>query len=249
MIFDKSKLILAAIPIAAIGFLGVAGPVFAAELIPTASAQSAAVQSAVDQLSDKASTLSARDKLKGVLEVLMTQIGDLQKSLASLKGLDDGQEGQRNQYLNFLNDASQFITALQIDAETADVKFLAGQLQDWREETFNPEVSRIVDFSLAFQVRSVLTIAEVRYLKIRSDVNRLMDLKILKDNKAQNLLADVQLLLTAAADLRSQAESLMTADGGHDNEIRQLLGASIAKIKLAYKKFLEISQLVKEALK
>lgn len=249
MIFDKGNLRSAAILIAAVTFLGAVGPVFAAEIIPKAEAQSAAVQSAVDQLSDKASALSARDKLKGVLEVLMTQVEDLGNSLSSLKGLDEVQADQRDQYLSFLSDAAKYLTALQIDVQTADVKFIAEELQGWRAETFSPEAQNIVDFILVFQVKSVLKTAETRYLKIWSDVNRLMDLKILKDNKAQNLLADDRLLLTAAADLRSQTESLLTADGDHNDEIRQLLSASIAKIKLAYKKFLEISQLVKDALR
>ncbi len=254
MIFDKSKLKftrlggLAATVIAAISFLGVISPVFAAEIIPTASAQSEAAKATLGDLEDGANKLSAREKLKGILEVFMAQINDLQKSLSGLKVLDEDQSAQRDEYLNFLDDAAKYITALQIDAETADVKFIAGQLQGWRESFFNIEAPRIVDFLLTFQVKSVLKVAETRYLKIRSDVGRLMDLKILKDNKSQVLLAEARLLLTAAADLRDQAESLLTAEGDHDKEIRGLLNDSITKIKLAYKRFIEISAEVRKVL-
>ncbi len=266
MIFDKSKLRLTrlggltAVVMVAIAFLGVAcpelaqpffgaTPVFAVEVISTASAQSEAAKAVLDDLQDGAGKLSAREKLKGVLDVLMAQINDLQKSLSGLKVLNEDQAVQRDEYLGFLDDSANFITALQIDAETSDVRFIAGQLQDWRESVFNQETPKIVDFLLTFQVKSVLKIAETRYLKIFSDVNRLIDLKILKDNKAQAVLSEAGLLLTGATELRNQAEVLLTATGDHNDQIRRLLNDSIAKIKLAYKKFLEISQLVKEALK
>lgn len=249
MIFSQSKLRLAAITIVAANFLGGVSPVLAVELIPTASAQSEAVKSALETLDEQEVQLSPRDQLRGVLSVLMAQIDDLKTSLLSIKGLTEEQLEARVEHLDFLKDAAGFVLALQIDAESADVKFIAEELQEWREEFFNPGVKNIVDFSLVFQVQSVLKIAEARYAKIHSDVGRLEGLKILKDSRARSLLSESRLLLTAAADLREQAEDLLISGEEDSGDIRQLLNSAIAKVRLAYKKFLEISQLVKEALK
>ncbi|MDP1719285.1 MAG: hypothetical protein Q8L24_02570 [bacterium] len=249
MIFKDQRIALAAITIAAVSFLGAISPVFAAEIVPKAEAQSAAVQSAVDQLGDKASQLSDREKLQGVIEVLISQVSDLEKSLAVLKGINDQQAATRDEHIAYLDEAMVFLIAVKIDAETADVKFLADQIREWREDVLGPKVSEIVDFALIFQVKSILRTAESRYLKIFADVRRLEDLNILKGDKAGNLLWDARLLLTGAADLRNQAEGLLYKDNVPDGKIRQLLSDSIAKIRLAYNKFLEISQLVKESLK
>lgn len=249
MIFDKSKLKLAAIMLAAANFLGGVSPVLAMEIIPTASAQSEAVKTALETLDNQEIELSPRDQLRGVLGVLMAQIDDLKAGLLSIKGLNEAQLEKRGEHLDFLKDAAGFILALQIDAESADVKFIAEELQEWREEVFNPGVKNIVDFSLVFQVQSVLRIAEARYTKIHSDVGRLEDLKILKDRRARSLLNESRLLLTSAADLRNQAGELLLVGEEEDGQIRQLLNGAITRVRLAYKKFLEISQLVKESLK
>lgn len=249
MIFDNSKLGVATVMIVATGFLGAASPVFAIEIIPTASAQSEAVNSALETLDDQEVRQSPREQLRGVLGVLMAQVDDLKTSLSAIRGLNEDQLEKRGEYLDFLKDAEGFILALQIDAESADVKFIAEELQDWRERHFNPGVKNIVDFSLVFQVQSVLKIAEARYAKIHSDVGRLEDLNILQDSRGRSLLSESRLLLTGAANLRDQAEELLTDGEEEAGEIRQLLSGSITKIRLVYKKFLEISQLVREALK
>lgn len=240
---------LAAAMIAAVSLFGVVTPVFAAEVIPRAEAQSAAVRSTVDQLSDRASQLSGRAKLQGVIDVLTIQVSDLEKSLASLKGLNEQQVAARDEYISFLEDMSKFLTAVEIDAETADVKFLADQIRIWREETLGPRIPGIVNFVLVFQVRSVLNTAESRYLRIFADVGRLEDLKILKGSKARNLMGESLSLLTSAGELRNQAEAFLFKEGVPDSQLRQLLNDSIVRIKLAYKKFLDISLEVKGALK
>lgn len=249
MIFSDRSITLAAITIAAVSFLGATTPVFAVEVIPRAEAQSAAIQSAVDQLSDKESILSDREKLQGVIDVLDVQVSELQKSLALLKGLTAEQDVVRDDYVAYLEEALNFLVAVKIDAETADVKFLAEQIREWRETVLGPKISEMVDFTMVFQVKSALRIAEARHLRIFADIGRLEDIEVLKDAQARNLLGESRLLLTSAADLGNQAEELLLNEEVASGQLRRLLSGSINKIKLAYKRFLDISQIVKDSLK
>ncbi len=249
MISILGRIKLATLGVAAVNLL-VATPVLAWDLAPRASAQSDAVKSALDELESPDHELSPLEQFLGVLDVLDAQIVDLENSLVALRGLSSDQVSQRGEYLLFLEESASYLTALRLDtdAEEVDVKFLADDLKTWKEEIFDPEVQEILNFSLILQARSILRTAELRYLKIRSDVERLSDLKILTDNRAELLLTEARLLLTAADTFLDTAEELL-AEGDQDAQLRKTVNAAIAKIKLAYKKFLDISYLVKSSLK
>ncbi|MEK7654248.1 MAG: hypothetical protein AAB345_03115 [Patescibacteria group bacterium] len=240
---------LATLGVVAVGLL-TATPALAWDLAPHASAQSDAVKSALDELESPDHELSPLEQFLGVLGVLDAQIVDLQKSLISLKGLNSDQTSQRGEYLLFLEESASYLTALRLDTEVevADIKFLADDLRTWKEEIFDPQVQEILNFSLILQARSILRTAESRYLKIRSDIERLSDLKILTDNRANLLLTEARLLLTAADTLLNQAEELLE-EGGQDAQLRKAVNAAIVKIKLAYRKFLDISYLVRSSIK
>ena len=249
MISILGRIKLATLGVAAVNLL-VATPALAWDLAPRASAQSDAVKSALDGLESPDHELSPLEQFLGVLEVLDAQIVDLENSLVALKGLSSDQVSQRGEYLSFLDESASYLTALRLDtdAEEVDVKFLADDLLTWKEEIFDPEVQEILNFSLILQARSILRTAELRYLKIRSDVERLSDLKILTDNRAELLLTEARLLLTAADTFLDTAEELL-AEGDQDAQLRKTVNAAITKIKLAYKKFLDISYLVKGSLR
>ncbi len=249
MISILGRMKLVALGVAAVNFL-VATPALAWELAPRASAQSDAVKSALDELESPDHELTPLEQFLGVLDVLGAQITDLEKSLIALKGLGSDQVAQRGEYLLFLEEAVSYLTALRLDTEVeeVDVKFLADDLRTWKEESFDPWVQEILDFSLVFQAEAVLRTAELRYLKIRSDVERLSDLKILTGNTADFLLTEARLLLTSADSLLDKAEALLE-EGDEDGQSRKLVSAAIGKIKLAYRKFLDISYLVKGSLR
>lgn len=249
MIFILDRVKLAALGATAISFL-VATPALALDLAPRASAQSDAVKSALNELEAPDHELTPLEQFLGVLDVLEAQVTDLEQGLNALKGLDSDALDQRAEYLSFLSEVGSYLIALRLDAEveSVDIKFLAEDLKLWKEEVFDPEVQEILNFSLVFQARSVLKTAESRYLKIRSDVEKLMDLKILSDNKAELLLTEALLALTAADTALDKAEQLLE-DGAGDSQIRKAVSLAIAKIKIAYKKFLDISYLVKTSLK
>ena len=180
--------------------------------------------------------------LEQVIERLINQATDLKKSLVNLKNLSDEDGVLRQEYIQFLDEALDYYQSFEVTPDGLNVRTLAAQLKNKRGGEFGDQLKKIADFLLLHQIRSILVTAENRFLRIRNDLERLIDLKVLKRDKAEFLLNDAHLLLVAANDLVEQA-------GLEDADTRGLLSDAISKIKLAYKKFLEIANLLKEALK
>lgn len=180
--------------------------------------------------------------LEQVIERLIDQASDLKKGLIGLKSLSDEDEILRHEYVQFLDEALEYYQSLEVTPDGLNVRFLAAQLKNKRAGEFGDQLKKIADFLLLHQAQSVLATAESRFLRIRNDLERLIDLKVLKRDKAEFLLNDAHLLLVSADGLIEEA-------GLEDADMRGLLSEAVAKIKLAYKKFLEIANLLKEALK
>lgn len=226
----------------------VAAMTFLGAVAPAAFAQSEAVKDAVKTL-EESEELSPKDTLLGVVSVLQLQIGEWERGLSLLKGLNNEQLEERLGFYNALEEMGEFLTAVELGAEGGDIEALAAALEEWKAEVFDPQTEQIVNFLLVLQTKSVLRTAEARYLKIRSDVERLQELKILTGNKVPGLLKDALLLLTAARDLTEKAEAAYYDPESDSEEVRKLANGAISKIRLAYRKFIEISNLVYEALK
>lgn len=193
-------------------------------------------------LAGAASEAPKLTSLEQVIERLTSQAIDLKKSLIGLKNLSDEDEDLRYAYIQFLDEALEYYQSFEVTPDGLNVRFLAAQLKNKRGGEFGDQLKEIADFLLLHQVQSILITAENRFLRIRNDLERLIDLKVLKRDKAEFLLNDAHLLLVSANDLVEQS-SLEGADA------RDLLSDAVSKIKLAYKKFLEISSLLREALK
>ena len=163
MISIGLKIRLAAATVAAITLLGAAAP---------ALAQSEAVKEAVKDL-EQSEILSPKETLLGVVSVLRLQIGELDKGLSVLRGLNNDQLEERADFYAFLEEAEEFLLAVELGAETGDVKLLAEELQNWRDEILDPRSEQIINFILVFQTKAILRTADIRYLKIRSDIARL----------------------------------------------------------------------------
>lgn len=185
--------------------------------------------------------------LEKIVALLVAQADDLKKGLTSLKNLSPEREALKEEHLDFLEEILDYYNSLEITE--ANVKELATELIDRRESVHSEKLREISDFLLVFQAKSILGVAENRFVKIHSDLNRLIDLKILEEDKPRALLNNAHLLLVGAAELIGQSESLISTTTKARLEIRDLISEAVVKIKSAYKKFLEISSLLKESLK
>ena len=175
------------------------------------------------------------------MDTLQTNSVDLRKNLNGLKDLDSIDESRRLEFLNFLESADQYYEFLAA-GKNQDLKEIVLELKNWREKDYNARAKEMVDFLLIRQTKVILRVANARFLKVYNDVDRLVDLKIIQKDTVQVLLNEASVLLAAANDMTKHL-----ADGEED--VRELISASLAKIKLAYKKFLEISALVQEELR
>lgn len=191
---------------------------------------------------------SPAEALGKVVSVLISQANDLKKSLLSLRDLSDEEGELRFRYLQFLEGLSDYYQSLKIADDGTNVRDLALGIKEKREES-SSQLKAIGDFILVFQAKGVLNTAQNRLVKINTDLERLEDLKIIEKGKPEFLLNQALLSLTGAGEAIGKAEELLAITTEARSEIRNLVGVGISKIKTAYKKFLEISSLLKEALR
>jgi len=214
---------------------------------PRVSAQSEALKSALKEVSASVNNESGDKALKKVINFLSLQIDDLTKSLNAIKGISVEQEAIRQDFLDFLNESAKYLDGLVVGSGS-DIKALANEINNWRENAYNQRVNKITEFLMVLQTKSLLKTADTRLVKIGSDLARLRDLKILKDDKAQFLFNESNILLVAAGDLTNQAElQLSTTTIIMDERkpgVRDLVFKALTKIQQAYKRFIEISGII-----
>ena len=214
---------------------------------PRVSAQSEALKSALKEVSASVNNESGDKALKKVINFLSLQIDDLTKSLNAIKGISAEQEAIRQDFLDFLNESAKYLDGLVVGSGS-DIKALANEINNWRENAYNQRVNKITEFLMVLQTKSLLKTADTRLVKIGSDLARLRDLKILKDDKAQFLFNESNILLVAAGDLTNQAElQLSTTTIIMDERkpgVRDLVFKALTKIQQAYKRFIEISGII-----
>ncbi|KKU84841.1 MAG: hypothetical protein UY12_C0019G0006 [Parcubacteria group bacterium GW2011_GWA2_47_8b] len=214
---------------------------------PRVSAQSEALKSALREVSASVNNESGDKALKKVINFLSLQIDDLTKSLNAIKSISAEQEAIRQDFLDFLNESAKYLDGLVVGSGS-DIKALANEINNWRENAYNQRVNKITEFLMVLQTKSLLKTADTRLVKIGSDLARLRDLKILKDDKAQFLFNESNILLVAAGDLTNQAElQLSTTTIIMDERkpgVRDLVFKALTKIQQAYKRFIEISGII-----
>ncbi len=224
---------------------------------PRVFAQSEALKSALKEVSASVNSETGDLALKKIINFLSLQIDDLIKSLNAIKDLGVEQGVIRQDYLAFLNKSAEYLDAFVVNAGS-DIKASANEINNWRENIYNPRINKIVEFLLVAQTKSLLKTADARIFKIGSDLARLRDLKMLKNDRAQFLFNESNILLAVANDLNHQAELLLATTtvaelsspaDGQETGIQDLVFKALTKIQQAYKRFIEISGLAKSSIK
>lgn len=219
-----------------------------APLFP-AFAQSEALKSAFEEASDSVQKDSAEVALQKIVGFLKVQVSNLEESLLELEDLSEIYKEKKKAFLEFLSEAANYLDSLEINGD--NVKTVVIDINSWREEVYNPNITEVVNFLLVIQSESFLEIASARFVKIRSDIKKLADLKILEKNKVQPLINESGLLLIGAGELIVKAQNQFLAsveERDSDLEIRNLISGALTKLKEAYKRFLDIGLLVKASI-
>ncbi len=161
---------------------------------------------------------------------------------------------------------------LESTGDLEGIQRIAGQLRDWRRLTYDPEIAKAVELVLVFQNREVLVIAVERFekmsaeLKRKAEKTRTLSQSIISqaslDLKEARLLNEEALTLllgylpargkmikdeeTSPANPETKKTIKENAEAENPKTINTLVEGSLLKIKAAYRKFIELNEILRK---
>jgi hypothetical protein len=148
----------------------------------------------------------------------------------------------------FLGAYADFQDRLAAAENLEAIKELAAEFKNWRENVYGPVVQAALDFISVFQSRNLLKMAEGRFEKISQDLRRWKFSRIIKTDLLEPLLSQAGVSLKEARALYNQAAALLLENKEDKPPVKSFLDETLLKIRDAYKRFLEMSDLVKKML-
>lgn len=218
-----------------------------------------------------------RATLAKVILLAVMEIDDIGAKLDALAHLDDGQKEIRDAHKKKMEEYREYYREVEIKFEKnpnpEEIKGLAADIKNWREETYNSGIRPVINFMFVYQGRQIFGVAEKRLGKIASDVSKLKG-KSDKFGELEKLLNQAGTLLEESRAVLNRAEETLwqeinppvsatsTAIIGGDSgakpaeetetllapempDIKDLAKQSLEKIKSAYQIFLKMSRLAK----
>lgn len=153
--------------------------------------------------------------LISVLESSQTEISDLKDSLSSIDTNDDDWNKIKNSLLDTLSGFQDYYQKDEDKINDTDspitldeIKTLAKDLKDWRENTYSPELDKITNMILIFKTDDFLNITQSRFDKISSDVKKLDKQKLIKTDSLKSYLKQADSHLKNIKTLNDTAKKL-----------------------------------------
>ncbi len=222
-------------------------------------------------LSDAEKLVKELELRKKILsEVLSLSLDEVSKLTAKINSLPEFAEDSReralqDEYKAALESYAAYYTEQSKklgELTTIDeVKSLAQEIKDYRDNTYNPQVQQIVNFVLIFYNENVLKLATTRLDKITADIEKLEKLGYIKPDTFVNELKQAAEILNSARALLEEAKSAVlappeeptleagaTEDTPPPVEPNKLIESSLNKIKDTYDIFLQVSKSLREIL-
>jgi len=145
-----------------------------------------------------------------VMELSNAEIKTLNENLNNLR-IDNKDYAQKRE--EFLKKLSEFeiynkeVKEKISKTETLeDLKNLAVDFKNWREQTYNPQVQIMIDFSLIFKQQEILATTTERFEKISKDVKKLTNLGAEQKQQLNSLLETAKEKLNSANDFFQKAK-------------------------------------------
>jgi hypothetical protein len=206
--------------------------------------------------------------LKEVLTLSLEEVNRLADKLDNLPQLTQNsrEKALQNDYrASLTNHLNYYTTQLaELDKLTTleEVKNLAQKVKEYRDNAYNPEVQKIVNFVLVFYNEEVLKLAKTRLEKITTDIKKLEKLGYIKEgafsreiklageklSSAQTALDQAKTTILSPAPTSETAGESKTEEGQAVIEPGKLIEDSLNKVKSAYDLFLEISKNLRKTL-
>lgn len=167
---------------------------------------------------------------------------------------------------NYYAEAEKRLLAAQniTDIKKTDIKKIAADMRAWRESIYNPGVRKLLSLGLVLQDRAAIKTASSRFDKILADLRKLKSAELITLDSLQPLISGSGASLKKAKALNEDATNIlfrilrerpgMMADNGDvtlitpHERIANLADQSLAELRIAYKKFMELNQAVKKML-
>ena len=119
-----------------------------------------------------------RAALESILSLSKLEAEELQAKLTALLLNNEIEKVQAlrtkfaaalDSYLAYLKNADD---TLATTPELTAIENIAGDLQEWKETIYNPEMQKILDFTLAFQNRQMLLVGDARLTRVATEIKR-----------------------------------------------------------------------------
>lgn len=185
------------------------------------------VENKIDELTELKDDSALSDKEKEVKEIqvrkeALAQIADL--SLLEIKNLENkinalelkakDEIAIKEKFLEIFENNRKYSENLKKNIEKEnltleEIKNLAQEYKDWRNDNYDCYVKKITVFILVFQEKQVLKIANVRLDKIMLDLKKLENARILKKEDTWNLINSSMKSLTNAQIFNNDAETII----------------------------------------
>lgn len=213
--------------------------------------------------------------LQKVIELSKREIEDLNERLSELRIEElvaddftfdpveskDGFEQMLGTFDYYFTEAERRLLAAQ---NIADIKKIASDMRAWRENVYNPGVRKLLSLGLVLQDRAAIKTASLRFDKILADLRKLKSAELITLESLQPFITDSGASLKKAKALNEDATNIlfrllrekpgMLADNGDASvitpheRIANLADQSLAELRIAYKKFMELNMAVKKML-
>lgn len=196
-----------------------------------------------------------RSALEKIVNLSIIETSDLKNKLEGFTGVPEELTALQDQLLIKLESYLTHFRRVNADLKNTrallEIQSLASNFKSWRESVYNPEINEVLDFILVFQDKAFLKTAEGRLLKFTSEVKKTK----LSRESYQPLLNEAARNLRGAREANNQALNRLANYLGEplsdevlpEPSLRELVEASLTKIRSAYRNLIDLAHLAQKA--
>lgn len=155
-----------------------------------------------------------KEALGKITNLSLVEIKNLEDKINSLDFESGAQNAIKESFLGILDNNRKYSEDLKTKTESdkltlEEVKNLAQEYKDWRDENYNKYIKKMTVFILTFQEKNVLKTANTRLEKIMTDLKKLENAKIIKKEDTWKYVDSAMKSLTNAQIFNSDAEKII----------------------------------------
>jgi len=229
---------------------------------------------AKDEVSSEKSLSPEEDlafRKKVVNDALVLSFGEIEEIKSKLESFKFEEKSRESDLRKgFFADLGEFEASYRdlqgrLDKETdvEKIKDVARYAKEYREETYSPVITNILDFILTFQTNKLAENAGIRYEKIETDIKKLEKAGFIEIGYFGRQMGEARKFISDAKESADKARSIVTKEDSNKEEAensedidaktpptpRELCEDALVNLKSGYNTFVDISGSVKKILK